>query len=396
MTTLTTHAPETTQTDDQRIGAAIRARREALKMSQNQLSVAAGLPAGQSVSVIEKGDRTVKASELVRIARAMHIEPSALLGAQTTDAPRVLWRHGSIDKNYIREAQMLERAARYAQLERWCNDLPEAELPDYEFDPATASANSVQHLAERTRLELQLGPVPARTIRQRLEEDYGVKVFCEKLSHGDKEDGSAACVRHPAFGAAILMGTDEVAWRQAFSFAHELFHLVTWTAVARAWDASTVAPSQEPNWHKRLETLADTFAATLLMPAESLTARFDAKVQDRKIALADVAGLSVEFGVSTQALIIRLVGLNRFPAANKQKLVGNQVLRDFSRQLRPVSQLTPSCPLPPRFEALARTAYMRREVGKSLLAKYLERNVADLADFQLAPPDVSEAALTVT
>lgn len=291
---------------------------------------------------------------------------------------------------------MLERAARYAQLERWCNDRPEAELPDYEFDPATASTNAVEHLAESTRRGLQLGPVPARTIRQRLEDDYGVKVFSEPLSSNDQEDGSAACVRHPAFGAAILMGTGEVAWRQAFSFAHELFHLVTWTAVARAWDASTATPGHDPSWHKRLETLADAFAAALLLPAESLTARFDAKVHDGKIALADVAGLAVEFGVSTQALVIRLVGLHRFPKASKSKLVGSPVLKEVSRQLRPASVPAPAGPLPPRFEALARTAYMRREVGKSLLAKYLERNVADLADFQLAPPDVSEAALTVT
>ena len=96
------------------------------------------------------------------------------------------------------------------------------------------------------------------------------------------------------------MDTSEVEWRQAFSFAHELFHLVTWTAVARAWDASTMAPARDPVWHKGLEKLADTFAAALLMPAESLTTRFDAKVSNGKIALADVAELAVEFGVSTK------------------------------------------------------------------------------------------------
>ena len=157
MATNTAETPETDQTADARIGAAIRERRETLKLSQGELAVAAGLPAGQSVSVIEKGERTVKASELVRIARALHIEPSALLGATTASAPRVLWRQGSVDKNQVCEARMLERAARYAQLERWCNDRPEAELPDYEFDPATASPKAVEHMAEATRLALTAG-----------------------------------------------------------------------------------------------------------------------------------------------------------------------------------------------------------------------------------------------
>lgn len=396
MTSVTTHAPEPAQTDDERIGAAIRERREALKLSQGQLSEAAGLPAGQSVSVIEKGERTVKASELVRIARALHIEPSALLGTPAMDTPRVLWRRGSMDKNRVREAQILERARRYAQLERWCNDRAEAELPDQDFDPVTAGPKDAEHLAERIRRELDLGPIPARTLRQRLEDDYGVKIFFEALSNAGKDDGSAACVRHPEFGAAILMGTGEVTWRQAFSFAHELFHLVTWTAVKRAWDASSANPDEEPEWYEHLEAMANSFAAALLMPMETLSARFDARVRAGKIARADLAQLAVEFGVSTQALVIRLVGLNRLKKALKQDLVNDPHLRDLSRALRPESEPDPVGPFPPRFVALARTAYLRREVGKSLLAKYLERNVADLGDFQLTMPDDREAALTVT
>ncbi len=383
-------------TDDQRLGAAIRQRREALGVSQSGLAASVGLPAAQSVSTIENGTRTVKASELVRIARALHVEPAALLGDVAGIAPRVLWRRGSTDKNLVLEARLLERSTRYAQLERWCNYRPATKLPDLDFDPAVENEKSVQHLAEHTRCALDLGPVPARTLRTRLENDFGVKVFFESLSTGEKGNGSAACVRHPSFGAAILMAAGEAEWRQSFSFAHELFHLVTWTSVSRAWDACVSAGESEPRWYKKLESLADSFAAALLMPTEALTSRFDAKVVDGKIALADLAGLAVEFGVSHQALVIRLAGLHRFSKGSKEDLLGSVALKEYVRTLRPMTTTANTGSLPERFEQLARTAFMRREVGKSLLARYLEKNVADLADFQLGPLDGNEAAAALT
>ncbi|MCA2991098.1 XRE family transcriptional regulator [Gemmatimonas sp.] len=388
---------EAVPSEDQRIGTAIRERRESLRLSQGQLAEAAGLPAPQTVSAIEKGERAVRASEIVRIARALHIEAAALLAPEAaSDAPRVLWRRGSKMRNRVREARLLERARRYAQLERWCNEHAEASLPSYDFDPATARIQDAQHLAERVRRDLELGPYPARTIRVRLEEDYGVKIFFEDLGEGEEADGSAACVRHSSFGAAILMGARDVTWRQIFSFAHELFHLVTWGAVEQAWRSSTTSPDAEPSWYRALEVRADEFASALLMPLESITSRFDARVKDGHVSLADLAQLAVEFGVSTQALAIRLHTVRRISRQSKEQLVKNDALRAMFRSLRPESQRALHQPLPPRMEQLARTAYLRREVGKSVLAKFLEKHIADLSDFHLSDADAAEATVTVS
>lgn len=394
MSSFEVHPAPAAEAADQRIGAAIRARRDALKMSQAQLAEAVGLNAAQSISAIEKGERSVRAAELVRIARALHIDSSELLTGQHDASPRVLWRCGSKNRNRVREARLLERARRYAQLERWCNEKAEGTLPNYDFDPLTATPKDAQHLAERTRKDLELGPYPARTIRDRLEEDFGVKVFYEELSEEDRVDGSAACVRDRAFGAAVLMSASEVSWRQTFSFAHELFHLVTWTSVDQAWQASVSSPDEDPSWHEALEARANDFASALLMPTESFTARFDAKVRGNKFAVADIAQLAVEFGVSTQAVTIRLSTLGRIDKKVKEQLYKNAALPELARSLRPEPEQSKRGPLPPRFEQLARTAYLRREVGKSLLATYLEKHVADLSDFCISSAD-AEATLTV-
>src|ERR1035437_5077032 len=283
-------------TEAQRIGAAVRERRLALGISQKSLAITAALPAAQTVSENEKGDRELKAVELVRVARALHVEPSELLGVETrTNAdPRVLWRRGSRPLDRVREAQLLERARRYAQLEQWCNEVAQRRLPDYEFNPATATYRDVEHLAARVREEMKLGPVPERTLLRSLEEDFGVKVFFEHLDAESDGDCSAACVRSSEFGAAILMDGVEVPWRRLFSFAHELFHLVTWTAVEQTWAASGATGVEEPSWYKRLESYADTFAANVLMPEESLTSRFDSKVRDGKISRSDIVQLAVD------------------------------------------------------------------------------------------------------
>jgi Zn-dependent peptidase ImmA (M78 family)/DNA-binding XRE family transcriptional regulator len=384
-------------TEAQRIGAAVRERRLALGISQKSLAMTAALPAAQTVSEIEKGDRELKAVELVRVARALHVEPSELLGVETrTNAdPRVLWRRGSRPLDRVREAQLLERARRYAQLEQWCNEVAQRRLPDYEFNPATATYRDVEHLAARVREEMKLGPVPERTLLRSLEEDFGVKVFFEHLDAESDGDCSAACVRSSEFGAAILMNAVEVPWRRLFSFAHELFHLVTWTAVEQTWAASGATGVEEPSWYKRLESYADTFAANVLMPEESLTSRFDSKVRDGKISRSDIVQLAVEFGVSTQALVFRLETLRRLSRASRELLLHDSSMQAMRKALQPQSPPV-RVPLPERFETLARSAYLRREVGKSIVAKYLERSVAELADLVLPAPDVGQAAITVT
>jgi Zn-dependent peptidase ImmA (M78 family) len=294
----------------------------------------------------------------------------------------------------VREAQLLDRARRYAQLEAWCNEPVTAPLPDLSFDLALAGRVGffqAERLAEQVRLLLELGSVPGATLARTLEDTHGVKLFFERLTETHDGDASAACVRGD-FGAAILLDASEAPWRQTFSLAHEVFHLVTWTAVERAWANSGATGDKDPKWYARLEQYADAFASALLLPEGSLTARYDRRTLGGVPSPYDLAQLAVEFGVSTQALVYRLQGLKRLTAAQAKQLVSDPQVQEAGRQLRGKSPAPPHTPFSPRYVQLAHWAFQRGEVGLSVIARYLETTLGALRSLELEPSnDTSHA-----
>jgi transcriptional regulator with XRE-family HTH domain len=207
------------------IARAVRAAREAVGLTQAALAAAAGFASLQIVSAIETGQRDVKAWELSKLARALHTSVDVLLGLDEPEPVRVFWRRGSTGISGIREAQLRERAERFALLEEWC-DLPAAEaLPEFAFDPRRASFADAERLALAVSRTLDLGSRPAASLLRVLEERFRVKVFYDELGEAE----SAACTRG-AFGAAVLLNAVQAPWRRNYSLAHELFHLVTWRA----------------------------------------------------------------------------------------------------------------------------------------------------------------------
>lgn len=378
------------------IGAAIRAAREALGLSQPELAEAVGLPAPQTVSDIELGKREVKARELVRFARVLHRSVEALLGtAETSSSMKVLWRRASPAENRSREAQLVERARRYFQLEEWCNDHAPLELPDLQIDPASASPKRVAQMADDQRKTLDLGSFPAASLLQTLEDTYGVKVFYEDLSQADDGDSSAACVRGD-FGCAILMDSSEAPWRRNFNLAHELFHLITWSSIRSAWERDK-GPAGEPEWFESIERLANVFAGNLLLPAESLTTHFSARIEDNEIDYADLIQLAREFGVSTHALLVRLKILGRISQAEMDRVLGDEAFRDADRASmvdyweEPVS----ARPFTDRYRNLAVRAYREGVIGVSRLAEYLEVEVGEVAGLPQDLMNAKEASVTV-
>jgi Zn-dependent peptidase ImmA (M78 family)/transcriptional regulator with XRE-family HTH domain len=368
------------------IGERVRQAREALGLTQKGLADLVELPAAQTVSEIEHGRRDLRPAELVRIARALHTEVDILLGLQEQQ-PRVgvLWRRAASGTDGRREAQLRERAERYAQLERWCGAEPPKHVWQADFAFSRATADEAGALAEHVRRVMDLGSIPAATLLRTLEETYGVKVFWDYLTSDADGDCSAACMRGE-FGSAVLLDASEVPWRRTFSLAHELFHLLTWEATASTADAST--------WPRRIEGLADAFAGTLLMPADSLTDRFRAGARDGKITYGELVRLAREFGVSTHALLIRLRYLRHIQASDVDRLRNDQTFRRVDRMSWAEIE-KPDVPFSRRYTALAYSAFQQGTIGVSMLAKYLETPIADLELPQDTVEDASEAALTV-
>lgn len=345
------------------VGARIRERRRSLGLSQAELANAASFDHHQQVSQIENGDREVKAWELADIARALHTSYSALLPEhESPSGGLVLWRAGA-DATAEREAAFLHRCEQYFALERLAEDVRRAPLPRVDESPSEMSWSRAAALADDVRDTLDLGSRPAASLMAVLEDRFHVKVLYDELS----ARGSAASSRGD-FGDAVLVNAEEAPWRRNYSCAHEVFHLITWEYVF-----SRSASFEKEEWH-RMEQVAEAFASALLLPADTLLAEYDQLVSETQAQVSDLLSLALGFKVSIDALLWRLVNLNRLDAESVGTLLASRELREKDRQMRSHEWWRPD-DLPSRYVRLAYQAHMRDKLSLSKLAEYLDTDI---------------------
>jgi len=126
-----------------------------------------------------------------------------------------------------------------------------------------------------------------------------------------------------------------------------------------------------------MESLANAFSSSLLLPSELLMPEFDKRVLKRKISYADLVGLAREFDVSTEALLWRLYTLRRLEKDTVEKLLENDEFRELDRASMHGKWWDPS-PLPERFVRLAFLAYQKGRLSRTRLAQYLETSLPKL------------------
>ncbi len=343
------------------VGAAVRLLRKQFGWGQKDLADRAGLGHAQTVSEIEKGGRSLKASEVVRLADLFHVSANDLLvGKVPSQTQSVLWREpDSSPARREAEARFLERCRRYAFLEEIAGSTGRPTLPSYSINFDRARYEDAEEIAEEVRNTLQLGDVASMSLRQNLESRWGVKVFEELM-----DNGSGATTKGD-FGAAVLENASEPPKRRAFSLAHELFHLLTWGEPQQP----TTGNSEE--LAERKEKMANAFAAALLMPRE-LVSR---KLAGLKLTqLSDLLPVAAAMAVSTPALAWRSVNLGLLAIERVEQALrspDNNAATD--RRWVPPEEL--DWPLPERYVSLAYAAYMKGDISIGKLAELLERNV---------------------
>lgn len=379
------------------IAAAVRAARERAGLSQEQVARTLGWKAGETVSAVERGDRQLKAFELAKLAALFRVSIEVLLGLQPMPQPAlVLWRtgaaqpHADAKRRMQREATLIDRASRYALVAQWANERATRDLQQVAYDPTRANTILAHELGQRVATELNLGSRPARTLLPTLEETYGVKVFYEAL--GDDSDGSAACAMGD-FGAAVLISKDEPPWRRNFSLAHELFHLVTWHSVRPLWERD--ADDDGPPWYGLLEAQANAFASALLLPSREVLESARARVRDGQLTGADLSGLALDFGLSLDAIAIRLSVLGLISEDEKNRVRSDPGFQSVWRAATQGLWTVPELPFTDRFVTLVRSAYQRGEIGRAKAAQCLEVPIGELARFGFDEQYDDSAALTV-
>ncbi|HEY7496048.1 MAG TPA: XRE family transcriptional regulator [Candidatus Tectomicrobia bacterium] len=355
--------------DVRQIGKELQAARKRRGMTQEAAAAVLGV-ARTTITAIEKGERRLKAGELIKLARAY--------GRQVSDFVRQRPAFESFQPQfrgpYLPTAMDEQTIASSIEtLEELCRDylaleeIMKAPLtrkypPIYEVAglPPEQAAESVA-IEERNRLGLGDGPISL--LRDLLEQDVGFRLFYLPLPPKFSE----IYVYNDAVGACMAINSQHPEERRRWSTAHGYAHFL-----AHRYKAEVAAD----NGYRRQpesERFADAFARYFLMPTGGLTRRFnDIRRTQGKVTPADLCTLAHYYGVSVEALSRHLEDLKLLSTGTWDTLRnGGFKVREAQRQLGLADLPAPDDTLPRRYQYLALTACEQELITEGQLAHFL-------------------------
>jgi Zn-dependent peptidase ImmA (M78 family)/DNA-binding XRE family transcriptional regulator len=355
----------------------IMAAREAAGFSITQAAQKLGFKNYQTLSAIEKGIRKINVHELIMMARLYGRNLDYFLESDVAPDPLPLWRKvGKTDVNQI-QRQFFSFLENYSNLEhllglkrRWKDIQKNYDRDDFSYN----GFEQADKLGADIHNFLDLGSRPSLNLRNVLENKLRFKIL--HLSLGDGVSG--ASVVDNALGVGILINANDAPWRRNFDLAHELFHIITWNVFSpeEIGDGATKT---------RPEQYADIFASSLLLPENHLRETLKETATDNEIRIIDIIELAKEFGVSTEAVLWRLVNLKVIKRPLAEKALDNPNFRDLDCDMRQMlyEKDGPSR-FPSRFISLACRCLMEGKISRGVFAEYLEIDRSEIDDYLAA------------
>ena len=363
--------------DLQQLGIKLQKARKRQGLTQADAAQLIGI-ARTTMTAIEKGERRIKAEDLVTLAGHYGRAVSDFVQERPEiDIAEVQFRSTLIkseeDERIVAPAieALVELATNYFELEQMVND-PLAHHYPLPYQPRqklrTAQAAESLAIAERNRLGLGDGPVPF--LRDILEKDVGLRIFYLELRPSSVF--SEVYFHTPQLGGCIAINSlhagqehkGRCRWSLAHAYAHFLAHRTKPTA------------SYQNQYQRKpdSERFADSFAKYFLMPTSGLSQRFSALYQAQgKVTPADLIKLAYYYGVSFQALLFRLEDMRLIPSGVWQKLQDRQFsVLEAAKKLDLEGFPEPTDTLPRRYVDLAVKAYTSEQITEGELAHYLQ------------------------
>lgn len=356
--------------DVRKLGQELQAAR--MKRGLTQLDAAQLLDVSRTtITAIEKGERRIKADELIKLARAYGRQVNDFVRERPSIEPFQVQFRGPYlrtedeDKDISKYIDDLESLARdYLELEQITNTPIVRKYPnqyDIERLRVDLAAEDVAN-QERKRLGLGDGPIPI--LREILEQDVGLRIFYLPIKPSkysamylfDHELGG--CI-----GVNILHPEERRRWSLAHDYGHFLAHRYKPTMfIINNYQRTPIS-----------EQFADYFAACFLMPTSGITMRFnEIRKNKEKIVVADLCILAHFYGVSVEALTLRLEDLSLIPTGVWEKLKqGGFKVKEAQAQLGLGEIPSQDSRLPIRYQNLAVLAYEQELITEGQLANYL-------------------------
>jgi Zn-dependent peptidase ImmA (M78 family)/DNA-binding XRE family transcriptional regulator len=321
---------------------------------------------------IEKGERRIKPGELIKLAHAYGRQVSDFVRAHPViDAfPRPQFRGPAAHSE-----EEAEKIASYvASVEQYCQDYLELEEllktplvrrypPEYSvagLKPEQAAEGLA--IEERHRLGLGDGPLPI--LRDILEQDVGLRIFylplqptsfCEMYTYTDQ------------IGGCIVVNNQHNEGRRRWSLAHGYCHFLVHRFQSDA--------CFEESYRRRPESerFAEAFARYFLLPTSSLTKRFDdlRRIKEKR-TLTDLGTLAHYYGVSMEALTLRLEDMNLLPVGTWEGLEARGLkVGELQQRLNQGDIPARAQSFPMRYQYLALEALTRGLISEGRFARLL-------------------------
>lgn len=330
-----------------------------------------------TITAIEKGERRIKADELIKLAQAYGCQISDLVRARPAMESFAVQFRSAVQRTEEDDLQIVQYIDEFESL---CRDYLELEEitgakpfqnypPEYEYRyEHLSTSQAAETIAQQERNRLGLGDAPLHSLREVLEQEVGLRIFYIEMKPSNKF--SAMYTYSEKLGGAIAVNRLHPEERRRFSLAHDYAHFLVHRAKAEVLMLDGYKRRPES------ELFADRFAACFLMPTHGVIRNYNAiKASQTKFTLGNLLRLAHYYGVSFEAMTVRLEDLKLLPLGSLSAMQSKGVnVKEAKEKLK--LPLLPGYDdlLPKRYQSLAVQAYREADISEGQLAHLLRVN----------------------
>ena len=356
--------------DPREFGRRLQEARKARGWTQQQASDQLGV-ARTTLTAIEKGERRIQPTELIRLAASYGRSIGELLRqGEPVEAFAVQFRAtlgpgAPAQQEFAPYQGEFQRLCEdYLALEELClAPLPRKYPQPYDIAGITPEV-AAEDVASAERNRLGLGEGPILSLRDLLESDVGLRIFAMDLP----SRVAAMFAYTDQLGGCVAVNRRHPEERRRQSVAHEYGHFLS-----KRYQPEVVLLGRyqrQPD-HERF---AEAFARCFLMPAAGLSRRYHELHRSRegRITPADLCRLAHYYFVSVEALTRRLEELRLARPGTWERLqeAGFKV-REAQALLQLPQHRASDQLVPTRYLYLAAEAFERDDLSEGQFARFL-------------------------